>query len=1297
MATAGASRPANPSRRKYAEVDEYVDFQLSKTRSTIKSTDILTTVTGVLCVVFGYLLMFVVFEHWVIEEGFSRLFRSTMLVLITLLCGSWITWRAIIPSIRKVNSLFAAKVLEESSPELKSNLLNLVDLKEAGREISPTILNSVQKHAAVSLSKVDIDTAVDRRPLMRMAYVLLAIVVVSCIYTVLTPKKISASVMRAILPTSSETVSTSTTIIEVEPGATEVLARTHLKVSVTLQDVIPDDVTLVYTTSDRGYVDERVEMREAESAGLHVFECTLSGENGRGLLRDFVYHIEAGDAVSDEFAVKVIQPPTVEVKEIYYEFPSYTKIENTTVPSGNIDALQGTLLTIRAKSNMPLKAAKIKTFESDDRVRVITERSVPRDQINGAEITIKWRAEILEDGTYPHFYHIECRSERGHTNPEPTLYKIAIRPDLPPVITQLDPLGDITRPSNATVPLMVQARDPDFMLERVKLIITKGEEEIDTQEVFRGEKTSFVGRFELPLKPFNLKKDDVLTYWFEASDNREPRSNRRATPQLNIQIGDAVSKEEAEEQLENEKEEQDKKVEEAIKNADEEATDQPDDADTTANPSENREPENTEQPQEQPNDTDSSTDETTEGKGNEAQNADTESGKPGQKSDDPNGDKQNSDGNNENQEQNEFSPNGEDDAEVLQKLLDRQREKQNNSKPSNQQNNPDNKTEQPNNENKQDSDGNKPETEKSDTPQDETKTEEPGEKQSSDPNKSEPNDSKENSASNNDDTNQSDSQNNDPNQPNSDPKNESDPNGNPEKSDSKGTASDNKDSNNDDKTDKPDSNATEDNKPQETPANDSKSATPEKPKQEGKKGEDEPGNEGGQKGDTTEGGKQESKDTQDGEGSSKDQQKPNKSKDGKQSDKPLEGEKKQTEDDPNAKKGEATGDEKGEGTPEDAPENKAKNSDNVKRKDGADPKTKPSKDPTEKNPNQDKADGKSSANPENAKPKPENKKANNEENPDQTTPNKDGKKPSKDSSDEQDQQDKGNDPLKGNPKEQKSKQSEGGDGGKSKANDQGNKGSKKEGAGDKTDKPGEAQKSSEKPSDKKGEGKGSPKDGKGDGNKGNSGGKEGKGKGGSPSSTCGKEGAGAEGAKPSKDTDDNKVAGKGDGNKKADGKQRRGGGTDQGNKADGQEGESEGGGDVPGNENAPNLKNTKKATDLALKDLQDQLKRGDVDKELLDELGWTEDQLKKFSERMQRQMNQPDANKTEEAQARRRQFEETLKSLKLNSTSARRNDSVTNKREINGVGPRRVPVSSEYKNAYKNFTQELSKRKKAKK
>jgi hypothetical protein len=181
-----ASTLESPNAQQYVDFDEYIDFQLQKTRGNIKTTDILTAFAFVAVFVLAYLFLFVVGDHWLFAEGFSQTTRIVLLSLVGLISAGWLAWKVLWPYLRQVNSLFAAKVIERSQPELRSTLLNLIDARNAGKELSPAILSAMEKRAALSISQTNVDDAVDRRPLMWACYAVLGLVVLFSLYTLLT-------------------------------------------------------------------------------------------------------------------------------------------------------------------------------------------------------------------------------------------------------------------------------------------------------------------------------------------------------------------------------------------------------------------------------------------------------------------------------------------------------------------------------------------------------------------------------------------------------------------------------------------------------------------------------------------------------------------------------------------------------------------------------------------------------------------------------------------------------------------------------------------------------------------------------------------------------------------------------------------------------------------------------------------------------------------------------------------------------------------------------------------------------
>ena len=98
------------------------------------------------------------------------------------------------PLLRRVHPLYAARIIEKSDPNLKSNLVNFVDVRQATVESSRRWCSrSMEKRAAVERLHIDVEEAVDRRPLLRIAYALLVVVVGCALYIIFSPKDPFAS------------------------------------------------------------------------------------------------------------------------------------------------------------------------------------------------------------------------------------------------------------------------------------------------------------------------------------------------------------------------------------------------------------------------------------------------------------------------------------------------------------------------------------------------------------------------------------------------------------------------------------------------------------------------------------------------------------------------------------------------------------------------------------------------------------------------------------------------------------------------------------------------------------------------------------------------------------------------------------------------------------------------------------------------------------------------------------------------------------------------------------------------
>jgi hypothetical protein len=126
---------------------------------------------------------------------------------------------------------------------------------------------------------------------------------------------------------------------------------------------------------------------------------------------------------------------------------------------------------------------------------------------------------------------------------------------------------------------------------------------------------------------------------------------------------------------------------------------------------------------------------------------------------------------------------------------------------------------------------------------------------------------------------------------------------------------------------------------------------------------------------------------------------------------------------------------------------------------------------------------------------------------------------------------------------------------------------------------------------------------------------------------------------------------------------------------------------------APNLENMKKATNLALKRLQESMERGNIDPELQKELGFTDDELKTFMDRLQERLADNGDDNSPEAQARRRQFEQLLKGINLQTETGKREAGTGTGPAGAGYSGARRSGPAEYRAAEQRYRESLNKKK----
>lgn len=1392
-----ASGPGNSSR--YLDFDEYVDLKLQKTRATIKTTDILVALAGMAAMFLGYLLVFVIFDQWVVPGGFSIGLRWVLLSTLLLLTCAWLGWKVGRPYLRSVNRLFAANEIEKADGNLKSNLLNLIDLRAAGRPVDPAILRALEKNAAVGLQKVDVSQAVDHRPLMRIAYVLLAVVVAFCLYALFSPKKISNSIWRSLLPAAKLSVATQTEIVRVEPGDITIPARTDVTFSADIAGDVPDKIWVLYSTRDGKFRDEPIELR-GDSAAATRFIGVLPT-----VVQDLTYVVRAGDAVSREYHITVTQPPSATVDRVRYQFPTYMKLEETEQAGGQIDSWDGTKVSLTAHTNIPIKSATIQFLDTVETGPNGEEVSVFVSP-DGHQLTAKWNLGFRSDGAYARLYQIQCKTESGAIDPKPIQYAITIRPDLAPEVALLEPVRDMDVPANTVVPLLIEARDPDFQLSQVNLHVKKNGQQVHKEMLLNTLQQRLLTKHDLKLERLQVKPGDTVELWVQAFDNRLPRPNSKTTPELKLKIVEAISEKDAQQKLADDQANRDQRLKEAEQDQNPDGQPEPKPVTGDASDKERRDPPDPmrrEQQAKPPEEGEKGADDGNAGEkpspdqtgaGDKTKNSPNGRGDKGKGAEQKNRDKGQGEQADDKSTQSPLNTTGEDDDKALEKLIEglkKENEKQ---------------TSQRQEQKRQDGEGGeqpkerKPEgsSEEGDSPKNETspspntaaeqlgkpnqesKPDKKGgdktqQRDSKQPPKEEP--SKQNPTKPAEtDANKNSSQGNRPKPNETEPKQPMPGASETKQPDQQGAKGNDSPQPNANKSDKNAAGGDKQKAPNEKGPMEqggepkpNEGATPKKgegagagdtpkadkmtegqdvadpagpePKPAPKKGDqgtgaDAAGPGGAEKPEPAPGpmsGGEEAKDKGTGAEkaakSSPDAQAggdtatpmpakgngPAEEKDGTSAEGPEEA----APPSPNAQKKKADGSEEGIAQPDRDPGAKPTKSDNPNLK--RDPNEKPETQSREATDQESNDAAKQAADNKVKVPKPQPGGA--EKQKTEQTGESEKTPPGKNEQKRQGDPNAPNEQQKGTgKKEQRSKTGDGGQGGTSKEDQEGDPGSQSSGQGDATSRPGAQQPANEKSKQMGGENKaGAGKDSSAGGEKkpGPKGSQEGSSKdaasdkaGQDASAKPGAEGGGQEGAQGGEGPAGGQPGGKGEGGAPGSASPAGTGG----NPGKGGEGRPGNGGNAPGkgrpdpNRDATeanssgstpegeeaNLEYKRQATELVLKRLQDELERGDVDPELLDKLGWTKEELRRFSERMNKALQESKAgDETPESLSRRQQFEEMLKSLDVNKSGTKRSGQDAPQREVNQIESRHSTVPKGYRDASEKLSREINRQKKA--
>ena len=242
-------------------------------------------------------------------------------------------------------------------------------------------------------------------------------IVLFCLYAALTPKSILDSTRRAFL--ADVVRPTNTRLVNVKPGSdaelSKVVAGTPVPFAVDVQGVRPRNVVLHFSVDGGKFFAVR-----DFAAGSHLYDpwqVTLTN-----VQQSLEYYLTGGDAETSHYHLEVLPAPTITSITHDLAFPKYTKLPpRTGVEGGMIEAIEGTTVTIHARTNMPAAMATL-NLAGDTAVQMVID---PDDAT-----ILTGDFKVKPPGKTP-TYTINFRTIGGQHNPSPVTYDILSIADRP--------------------------------------------------------------------------------------------------------------------------------------------------------------------------------------------------------------------------------------------------------------------------------------------------------------------------------------------------------------------------------------------------------------------------------------------------------------------------------------------------------------------------------------------------------------------------------------------------------------------------------------------------------------------------------------------------------------------------------------------------------------------------------------------------------------------------------------------------------------------------------------------------
>ncbi|QDV27661.1 hypothetical protein [Aureliella helgolandensis] len=506
---------------------------LRKTARFIKVLDSVALTFACIAGLLTLWLLACVLDHWLLP--LPSILRWSFWIAAV---GGTLWWflRYLLPLLaQRINPTYAARRIEHIVPEFKNGLITWLELEATPDHGVPKgVVAALTYRAARFLVGHDPSATVDTSPLIKLVGVVLALMTVLVGYTIFSPKSPLTTGKRILMPWASLDAPTRVHILSVSPGNSELTQGKPLQVEVEVRGLRQQEKVFVrLTTNDQQIVDQRIPLDVATEGFRYTGRITT---NSTGIEQELTYSIEAGDAHAGPYSVSLSPLPSVDLEMTELAFPAYTRLPNRMVSGGPIEAVEGTVATLRARANQVMRRGRIEVNpEVDQRGELVRAGAFIELDVVDRALTTDWlmRLNSTKDNPTRITFRLRGYNQHGDVNPQPLIHSMSVLADVPPEVQLLGPESRVLRVHpDARINLEVRAIDPDFGLTDLSIRSSINSSLPNTHTLLTGD--GVVGRqvktWRLDLQELGASEGDRLQIRAIALDNRHDPVTQRLAP-----------------------------------------------------------------------------------------------------------------------------------------------------------------------------------------------------------------------------------------------------------------------------------------------------------------------------------------------------------------------------------------------------------------------------------------------------------------------------------------------------------------------------------------------------------------------------------------------------------------------------------------------------------------------------------------------------------------------------------------------------------------------------------------------